>query len=243
VSRGIYRALLCLHPPAFRRRFADEMLWIYDQAAPDQGAASLVTDGCVSVIRQWLTNSGAWTIAVGAIGGLLELLMAGSLIMGPPQRTYPATPSAARHNDSELERFSGTWKGILGPAKSSASIELTLVKQGAAWIGEVRFQGQDGEMHSGRVEDLRIEGDSLHFRVAAGDADLTFIGRVREGRLAGRLEPTAGAVRAPEDIGKLNPAEPRNPAALFGFQPIAGVKCPQTNRPTVTVNTCSKFVA
>ena len=31
--RSLYRRLLCLHPPAFRQRFAEEMLWIFDEAA------------------------------------------------------------------------------------------------------------------------------------------------------------------------------------------------------------------
>jgi hypothetical protein len=31
--RFLYQCLLQLHPPAFRRRFAPEMLWIYDEIA------------------------------------------------------------------------------------------------------------------------------------------------------------------------------------------------------------------
>ena len=37
MSRSLYRLLLNLHPPAFRERFAAEMLWIFDEAAATQG--------------------------------------------------------------------------------------------------------------------------------------------------------------------------------------------------------------
>ncbi len=50
--RSVYTAILRLHPEAFRDRYAEEMLWIFDQEAPRGGAVSLVGDGLLSLIRQ-----------------------------------------------------------------------------------------------------------------------------------------------------------------------------------------------
>ena len=40
--RFLYRFLLCLHPRAFRQRFAEGMLWIFDETAR-QGTGRLLT--------------------------------------------------------------------------------------------------------------------------------------------------------------------------------------------------------
>ena len=69
--RSIYRLLLQLHPPRFRRRFSDEMLLIFDES-PNQ--ASLLADGVVSLARQWLLRSGLWKWVLASLGALLTLL-------------------------------------------------------------------------------------------------------------------------------------------------------------------------
>jgi hypothetical protein len=43
-SRSLYRALLRLHPSGFRTRFADEMLWIFDEVAEREGVVGLFVD-------------------------------------------------------------------------------------------------------------------------------------------------------------------------------------------------------
>lgn len=53
--RGLYRLVLRLHPPAFRERFAGEMLWIFDQSARDGDALRMMADGCVSLAKQWMS--------------------------------------------------------------------------------------------------------------------------------------------------------------------------------------------
>src|SRR5260370_10345225 len=47
--RALYRGLLYLHPPAFRKRFAEEMLWIFDEAAATRRILGLFADGLVSL--------------------------------------------------------------------------------------------------------------------------------------------------------------------------------------------------
>jgi len=53
--RLLYRFLVRLHPQHFRRRFGDEMLWIFDDAGEKR--ASLFGDALGSLFRQWLLRS------------------------------------------------------------------------------------------------------------------------------------------------------------------------------------------
>ena len=57
------------------------------------------------------------------------------------------------------------------------------------------IQGPDGAMHGGPLEAVKIDGDSLRFSVQAGDADMTFSGKLVQGKLAGILEATANGRR------------------------------------------------
>jgi len=76
MTRTVYRCVLLLHPQSFRRQFAGEMLWIFEQAAATEGAGLLLLDALVSLARQWLLRYGTWKIAASAIGALLYLTLA-----------------------------------------------------------------------------------------------------------------------------------------------------------------------
>ena len=58
--RYLYRCLLRLHPPYFRRRFSEEMLSIFDQQKGAWAAARLVADGVGSLLRQWWLRPQFW---------------------------------------------------------------------------------------------------------------------------------------------------------------------------------------
>ena len=58
--RSLYRCLLRLHPPGFRRRFGDEMLSIFDQAAGKAAVCRLLGDGLLSLARQWGLRPEFW---------------------------------------------------------------------------------------------------------------------------------------------------------------------------------------
>ena len=58
--RSLYRRLLRLHPPSFRKRFAEEILSILDQAAECQARFKLLGDGLVSLARQWALRPEFW---------------------------------------------------------------------------------------------------------------------------------------------------------------------------------------
>ena len=51
-ARLLYRLVLRLHPPAFRHRFGEEMLWIFDLASSRGQMAYLLLDGVRSVTIQ-----------------------------------------------------------------------------------------------------------------------------------------------------------------------------------------------
>ena len=50
--RIAYRAILCLHPHAFRTEFGEEMLWIFDEESRRGTAIPLLFDGMRSIIIQ-----------------------------------------------------------------------------------------------------------------------------------------------------------------------------------------------
>jgi len=91
--RLCYRCLLWLHPPAFRRQFADEMLWIFDQSP---ARAALFADGAASLARQWFLRSGWWKIALAAALAAFQITAGGlGLAMSIRRVGAPAIASEA----------------------------------------------------------------------------------------------------------------------------------------------------
>ncbi len=74
-SRSLYHFILRLHPEQFRNKFEDQMLWIFDESVASRGAASLLIDALVSLVRQWVLRSGYWRHAQPpiAIDGAMAL--------------------------------------------------------------------------------------------------------------------------------------------------------------------------
>jgi Peptidase family S41 len=58
--RSLYRCVLHLHPPGFRKRFAAELLSIFDHTAEKSAAVWLLADGLVSLVRQWILRPEFW---------------------------------------------------------------------------------------------------------------------------------------------------------------------------------------
>lgn len=80
MTRSIYRVLLYLHPRSFRRHFAAEMLWIFDEAVAQEGAYRLIFDGFISLVRQWVIGCGAWKVLAGALGAMIQLVLVGLVL-------------------------------------------------------------------------------------------------------------------------------------------------------------------
>ena len=64
--RRIYRCVLRLHPPGFRRRFGDEILSIFDHSKGKLSAFRLLIDGLFSLVRQWTLRPEFWNESVSA---------------------------------------------------------------------------------------------------------------------------------------------------------------------------------
>lgn len=77
MTRALYVFLLRLHPPAFRRQFANEMLWIFDAAHVSDGALVLLLDLLISLARQWIFRSAVWKVALALAGALLQIAAGG----------------------------------------------------------------------------------------------------------------------------------------------------------------------
>jgi hypothetical protein len=58
--RFLYQRLLRLHPPAFRKRFAEEMQSIFDQVTERSARVRLLADGFLSLLRQWSLRPEFW---------------------------------------------------------------------------------------------------------------------------------------------------------------------------------------
>ena len=87
MTRTLYRWLIGFHPPAFRLRFEQELLWIFDESNDASGAAPLLYDAVFSLLRQWLMRSGMWKWVVGGIAGVGYLLIGfGSFLFNWPIR-------------------------------------------------------------------------------------------------------------------------------------------------------------
>lgn len=56
IKRRVYQLLLRMHPPAFRERFRDEMLWLFDETLGDAGLFKLYADAAYSLVKQHTAN-------------------------------------------------------------------------------------------------------------------------------------------------------------------------------------------
>lgn len=87
MTRTFYRWLVYLHPPAFRVRFEEELLWIFDESSDASNGGTLVCDATISVLRQWLMRSGMWKWVLGGIAGALPVVIGfGSFLFQWPMR-------------------------------------------------------------------------------------------------------------------------------------------------------------
>jgi hypothetical protein len=75
MTRTLYRWLIGLHPAAFRLRFEEELLWIFEESSDVSGGAGLLCDATVSLLRQWLLRSGMWKWVLGGIAGAVPVVI------------------------------------------------------------------------------------------------------------------------------------------------------------------------
>jgi hypothetical protein len=73
MMRAVYAALLRLHPPAFRDRFAGEMLCIFDEIPANTERASLFYDAFRSLLVQWLFHTNLWIFVTAFLLALIQV--------------------------------------------------------------------------------------------------------------------------------------------------------------------------
>jgi hypothetical protein len=74
MTRSFYQFILWMHPPAFRRRFRDEMLSIFDEGGARHLGFALLLDGLSSFARQWLLRTDSWKILIAVSGAFIQVL-------------------------------------------------------------------------------------------------------------------------------------------------------------------------
>src|ERR1700728_3546042 len=94
MTRSLYAALLRLHPLGFRRQFATEMLWIFDEARVSEGAFVLLLDLLMSVARQWLVRSGLWKVMLALTGAAIQVIAFGLGGIASLRHAAPHHPDA-----------------------------------------------------------------------------------------------------------------------------------------------------
>jgi len=101
MTRFLYRLLLYLHPPAFRRQFSGEMLWIFDESRAHHVALPLFADALASLARQWLLRTAVW-IPIAACAGALVPLAAGVSIGNAMTHQFHPVPRTSEIEFLEL---------------------------------------------------------------------------------------------------------------------------------------------
>ena len=72
MMRALYSGLLRVHPRAFRERFANEMLCIYDEIPTKAERGPLFYDALRSLAVQWLLRSNLWVLALAFLLALIS---------------------------------------------------------------------------------------------------------------------------------------------------------------------------
>jgi hypothetical protein len=125
---SFYRLIVRMHPGSFRRRFGDEMVWIFEEERQRGAAARLFFDGVLSLVRQRLrVENSAEPVAVGfsllntgegiaprrfvEAGVAASLLLAGFMLLlgktGKPLMVPACLPGMPRATPRVLEVPSG----------------------------------------------------------------------------------------------------------------------------------------
>jgi hypothetical protein len=128
MTRHLYATLLRLHPPAFRRQFGREMLWIFAEARASEGDFVLLLDLLISITRQWLLRSGAWKLALALIGAAAQVLLGGGawwIFNSSHNRRAPGLQLSPAMSD------------LLLVALCTVGLVIVMVSCAASWVGRL----------------------------------------------------------------------------------------------------------
>ena len=74
MSHILYKLILKMHPRAFRCRFSDEMLSIFEEKSEHQFPLALLLDCLRSLVRQWMRQTNCWKLPIPICGAFLQVL-------------------------------------------------------------------------------------------------------------------------------------------------------------------------
>ena len=178
MKRSFYKGLLWLYPAGFRERFAEEMLWIFDETGgPGLGPFS---DVLLSLLRQWACDSGLWRIAFGAF--LSCLLLAGwwhfqeAALASAFRRGNPGALQEIKHGHSsgvpcggasgDVMQAAGAESGRAGSRADTQGCDVADAIQGivtafehhrVVMIGEVHGLERAGEFYGRLIRDRTFQ--------------------------------------------------------------------------------------
>lgn len=93
--------------------------------------------------------------------------------------------SAGQGNPISMD---GNWKGSYQTPGPSGSLEIKLTNKENKWSGEVKIEGPGHKIIVKSVQNLKVDGDNLAFMIELVGAEITFSGKLKEGKLLGGLE-------------------------------------------------------
>ncbi|MBV9303525.1 MAG: hypothetical protein JOY53_15560 [Acidobacteriaceae bacterium] len=132
--RILYSCLLRLHPPAFRRGFGAEMLWLFDETKNSDSSLLLCLDCFTSLLRQWVSRFGSWKVPLALTGACVEFTLGGLIWIvfrndGHPQKSVSIGNGNALDNLIRLIVYAGC--GIVGMVAAASAWITSFVRQRA----------------------------------------------------------------------------------------------------------------
>jgi hypothetical protein len=148
--RSLYRCVLSAHPAYFRRRFADEMLSIFDQADGKLSAAKLLVDGVTSLLRQWALRPEFWE--------------------APPAHAAAGDAPLFCSLENPKPRTAALVYGVL---LSGLALNGVCWTMGYAWNHPTFMDIRPGYGPAGRVPESKLVSRPLHRSTAAPEPQLS----------------------------------------------------------------------
>jgi hypothetical protein len=84
--------------------------------------------------------------------------------------------------------LTGQWIGSFQTPGPTGLLEITLTNNENKWSGEVKIQGPGGKIFTKPAQKLEVGGETLTFMIEMVGAEITFKGKLKEGKLIGELE-------------------------------------------------------
>jgi hypothetical protein len=84
--------------------------------------------------------------------------------------------------------LAGVWNGSFQTPGPAGSLEIALTEAENKWSGEVKIEGPGNKILTKPARNIKVEGDKLAFMIELMGAEVTFTGKLADGKLTGGLE-------------------------------------------------------